>query len=234
MMKGITCTASSEYSKEEKLDLRCRQENILSSGLKIQYLLLISLAISACSSEPPRKRDEASKTVNAQEGRATDPIPKRLPLPEFARILKCSPQFIGPGDVIHVEDRDPLGEGVAIIRPGAEEEVLNAPDWSDDFRPPIDSAFLKNSNKLDIPVSQVSRGGATENDYTFKETGFYRLVFGINDDFPATDFPAYAKAYCDLYYDAAQRVVGKNTRMPKPPGWNWILDDPEDQLRRPS
>lgn len=200
----------------------------MSVGRKPRYLFLISLTIAACSPESPRERDEALKTTKAEGDRANDRIPKRLPLPEFARILKCSPQFIGPGDVIHVEDTDPLGEGVAIIRPGAEEEVLNAPDWPDDFRPPIDSVFLKKSNKLDIPVSQVSRGGATGDDYTFKEAGFYRLVFGINDDFPASEFPAYAKAYCDLYYDPAQRVVGKNTRMPKPPGWNWIIDDPED------
>jgi hypothetical protein len=175
--------------------------------------------ISACSSEPPRKRDEAVKTTKAQGERAADRIPKRLPLPEFARILKCSPQFIGPADVIHVEDIEPLGEGAAIIRPGGQEEVLNAPDWPDDFLPPLDTAFLKKNNKLDIPVSQVSRGGATKNDYTFKETGFYRLVFGIVDGYP-DDFPEYSKTYCDIYYDATQRVPGKNQPMPKPPGWN--------------
>jgi hypothetical protein len=199
----------------------------LSFNRKTRCWLLLSLTILACSSEPPRKQDEVLKKTTAQGEGATDPIPKRLPLPEYARILKCSPQFIGPGDVVHVEDTQPLGEGAAIIRPGGQEEVLNAPDWPDDFRPPIDSAFLKKSNTLDIPVSQVSRGGATESDYTFKETGFYRLVFGINDDFPASEFPAYAKTYCDLYYDATQRVVGKNPRMPKPPGWNWVIDDPE-------
>lgn len=188
--------------------------------------------ISACSSELPRKRDEALKTTKAEGERASDRIPKRLPLPESARILQCSPQFIGPGDVIHVEDIEPFGEGAAIIRPGGQKEVLNAPDWPDDFRPPLDSGFLKKSNKLDIPVSQVSRGGATESDNTFKETGFYRIVLGVVEGY-TEDFPDYAKTYCDIYYDATQRVPGKNQRMSKPPGWNWVIDDPEDQLTRP-
>jgi hypothetical protein len=73
--------------------------------------------------------------------------------------------------------------------------------------------------------------GRSEDPYgrRSKETGFYRLVFGINDDFPASEFPASGvKTYCDLYYDGAQPVVRKNLRMPKPAGWKWVLDDPED------
>ncbi len=85
-------------------------------------------------------------------------------------------QFIGPGDVVHVEDTEPLGAGAAIIRPGGEGVMLTLPNWSTDIWGPLDSAFLKKSNKLDIPVSQVSRGDV-EHDYTFKESGFYRTVF---------------------------------------------------------
>jgi hypothetical protein len=168
------------------------------------------------------------KTTTAEGEMAADRIAKRLPLPRAASILKCSPQFVGPGDVVHVEDIEQPRDSAAIIRPGGGEDVLTLPDWVYDTVPPLDSAFLKKSNKLDIPVSQVSRGVVEDRpDYTFKETGFYRIVLGINDD---DDFPAYGvKSYCDLYYDAAQRVVRKNLRMPKPPGWNWVLDDPEDK-----
>jgi hypothetical protein len=169
--------------------------------------------------------------TSGQGESAADRIAKRLPPPRAASILKCSPQFVGPGDVVHVEDIEPPSDSAAIILPGGRADVLTVPDWVYDTDPPLNSTFLKRSNKLDIPVSQVSRGVVEDlPEYTFKETGFYRIVLGISADAAPDDFPDYGvNSYCDVYYDAAQRVLGKNTRMPKPAGWNWVLDDPEEK-----
>lgn len=141
-------------------------------------------------------------------------------------MLNCSPQFVGPGDVVHVQFQDPLGEAAAVIDPGGMEHLLTRAHWDFETILPLDSAFLQRSNKLEIPVSQVSRAVVDDSpDYIFKETGFYRVLVGVGDDFLEDNL----KRYCDLYYDAAQRVVRKNPRMPKPPGWNWVLDDPEEK-----
>jgi hypothetical protein len=145
------------YSKDRKLDFRGLMGKMLSFGCKPRYLLLISLAVSACSSEPPRKPNEALKTQTPAKGDApTERIAKRPP-PPAVPMLNCSPQFVGPGDVVHVQFHDPLGEAAVIIDPSGWANVLTQPHWDFETILPLDSAFLQRSNKLEIPVSQVSR-----------------------------------------------------------------------------
>jgi hypothetical protein len=188
-------------------------------------VLLILLTI-ACSSEPHRKQDKAVQTsTTAKDDAPTERIAKRPP-PPAVPMLNCSPQFVGPGDVVHVQFQDPLGEAAVIIDPSGWANVLTQPHWDFETIPPLDSAFLQRSNKLEIPVSQVSRAWIDNPaGYIFRETGFYRVIIGVGDDF----IEAHPKRYCDLYYDAEQRVTGKNLRMSKPQGWNWVLDDPTDE-----
>lgn len=198
----------------------------MSSGRKTRYLFLILSTISSCSSEPQRKQDKALQTQTTAKGDAPTELVAKRPPPPAVPMLNCSPQFVGPGDVVHVQSQDPLGEAAVIIDPSGWANVLTQPNWDFETLLPLESAFLQRSNKLEIPVSQVSRAWIDNPaGYIFKETGFYRVIVGVGDDFIEKN----PRRYCDLYYDAEQRVTGKNLRMPKPPGWNWVLDDPTDE-----
>ena len=140
--------------------------------------------------------------------------------------IECSPQRVGPGDVVRVRFRGPHGGAAAIVTPDGSWRHLAIPGWDSETYPPLSSAYLQASDTVDIPVSQVS-GAVHDTPFaTFTDSGTYRLYVGqALETFSKDD--SY-EGYCDIDYDADRSAAGKNLRRPKPEGWLWLMDAPSE------
>lgn len=177
---------------------------------KLQKVLIctVTAAIAGCSAS------EVQNLVSEPDGKGRG----------RALNLECSPQQVGPGDVVRVRFLKPHGGAAAIVRPDGSWSHLAIPDWDSETYPPLSSVYLKASDVLDIPISQVS-GAVYDTPFAiFRESGTYRFYVGqALETFTQDD--SY-EGYCDIDFDAGRSAAGKNLRRPKPDGWLWVMDEP--------